>query len=57
MKYADDFGLLRQNLLQGTTETLIEIGRCCGMEMNVDRAEVMRISRQPPTVLIEVDQT
>ena len=57
MKYADEFGLLRQNLLQGMTERLIEIGRCYGMEMNVDKSEVMRISRQPFTVLIMIYQT
>jgi hypothetical protein len=26
---------------------VIEIGRCCGMEMNVEKTKVMRISRQP----------
>ena len=33
------------------TERLNKIGRCYGMEINVDKAEVMRISRQPFTVL------
>ena len=39
------------------TERLIEIGRCYGMEINVDKAKVMRSSRQPSTVLIMIDQT
>jgi hypothetical protein len=26
--------------------SLIEIGRCCGMEMNVEKTKVMKISRQ-----------
>ena len=33
-----------------------EIGRCCGMEMNVEKTKVMRISRQPSAVTIMVDQ-
>jgi len=59
-KYSDEFGLLRQkkkNLLQGMTERLMEIGRCYGMEMNEDKAKVMRTSRQPFTVIIMIDQT
>jgi hypothetical protein len=39
------------------TERLIEIGRCYGMEMNVDKAKVMRTSRRPFTVIIMIDQT
>jgi hypothetical protein len=38
------------------TDKLIEIGRCCGMEMNVDKTKVMRISRQPFPVKIMIDQ-
>jgi hypothetical protein len=29
---------------------LIEIGRCYGMEMNLEKTQVMRISRQPTPV-------
>jgi hypothetical protein len=25
----------------------VEIGRCCGMEMNVEKAKTTRVSRQP----------
>ena len=36
-----------QRVLQDMIDKLIEIGRCYGMEMNVDKTKVMRISRQP----------
>jgi len=29
-------------------ERLTEIGMCCGMEMNVENSQVMKISNQPP---------
>ena len=38
-------------------DKLIEIGGYCGMEMNVEKTEVMRISRQPFPVKIVTDQT
>ena len=52
MKYADDIVLLAKEeaLLQGMTENLHEIGRCCGMETNVEKPKVMRISRQPSAI-------
>jgi len=34
----------------------IETGRCCGMEMNVEKTKVMRISRQKFPVKITIDQ-
>jgi hypothetical protein len=37
-------------------DKLIEIGRCCGMEMNVKKTKVMRISRQPLPVKIIIYQ-
>jgi hypothetical protein len=37
-------------------DKLIEIGSCYGMEMNVEKTKVMRISRQPFPVKIMVDQ-
>jgi hypothetical protein len=33
-----------------------EIGRCYGMEINVEKTEVMRISSQPTPVTIKIDQ-
>jgi hypothetical protein len=49
VKYADDLVLRakKEAVLQGRNERLIEIGRCCGMEMGVEKTEVNRISRQP----------
>ena len=35
---------------------VIEIGRCYGMEMNVEKTKVMRISRQPFPVNIMIEQ-
>jgi hypothetical protein len=37
-------------------DKLIEIGRCCGMEMNVEKTKAMRISRQPFPVKIMIVQ-
>ena len=37
-------------------DKLIEIGRCCDMEMNVKKTKVMRISRQPSAVTIMMGQ-
>ena len=33
---------------------LIDIGRCYGIEMNVEKTKVMRISRQPSAVTIMI---
>jgi hypothetical protein len=38
------------------TDTLIEIGRCNSMEMNVDKTKVMRISRHLSPVTIMMGQ-
>ena len=43
-------------MLQGMIVKLIEIGRFYGMEMNVEKTKVMRISRQPSPVTIMIDQ-
>jgi hypothetical protein len=58
VKHADDLALLatEETILQGMTDRLIEIGRCYGMEMNVDKPNVMRISRQPSPVQITIEQ-
>jgi hypothetical protein len=39
-----------------THTKLIEIGRCYGMEMNVEKTGVMRISKQPSPLTIMIDQ-
>jgi hypothetical protein len=58
VKYADDLLLLakEETVLQGMFHRLIEIGRGYGMEMNVDKAKVMRISMQPSPIKIIIDQ-
>jgi len=58
VKYAEDLILLaeEEKVLQDMTDKLIEIGRCYGMEMNVEKTKVMRISRQPFPVKIMIDQ-
>jgi hypothetical protein len=38
-------------------DRLIEIGRRYGMEMNVEKTKVMRISRQPSPIQIMIDKT
>jgi hypothetical protein len=37
-------------------DRLSEIGRLYGMEMNVEKTKVMRISRQPSPMKIMIDQ-
>jgi hypothetical protein len=58
VKYADDIVLLakEENVLQKVIDKLIEIGGCYGMEMNVEKTKVTRISRQPFPVKILIDQ-
>ena len=57
VKYADDLVLMakKEMVLQGMIDKLNEIGRCYGMEMNVEKTKVMRISRQPSLVTIMID--
>jgi hypothetical protein len=58
VKYADDLVLMAKEdtVLQDMIDKVIEIGRCYGMEMNVEKTKVMRISRQPSPVTIMIDQ-
>ena len=58
LKYADDLVLIakEETVLQSMIDKLIETGRCYGMEINVEKTKVMRISRQPSTVTITIDQ-
>jgi len=58
VKYADDPVLLAKayKVIEDMTDKLIEIGRCYGMEMNVEKTKVMRISRQPFPAKIMIDQ-
>ena len=43
-------------VLQGMSDTPMEVGRCYGMEMNVSKTKVLRISRKLSPVQIMVDQ-
>jgi hypothetical protein len=45
-----------ETVLQGMIDRLTEIGRCYGMETNVEKTKVMRISRQPTPVTTNIDQ-
>jgi len=58
VKYADELVLLAKEemVLQGMIDKPIETGRCYGMEMNVEKTKVMRISRQLFPVKIIIDQ-
>jgi hypothetical protein len=57
VKYAGDLVLMakEETVLQGMIGKLIEIGRSYGMEMNVEKTKVMRISSQPSPVTIMID--
>jgi hypothetical protein len=58
VKYADDLVLLAKEemVLQDMIDKLIGIGRCYGMEMNVEKTKVMGISGQPFPVKLTIDQ-
>jgi hypothetical protein len=58
VKYADDLVQLskEETVQQGMIDRLIEIGRRYGMEINVEKTKVMKISRQPFPVQIMIDQ-
>jgi hypothetical protein len=58
VKYGDDLVLLAEEkaVLQGTIERLIEILRFYGMEINVEKSKVMRISMQPSPIQIMIKQ-
>jgi len=45
-----------ETVLQGMIDKLIEIGRCYGAEMNVEKTKVTKISRQPSPVTIMKEQ-
>ena len=57
MKYADDLLLLvkEETVLQGMIDRVIEIGGCYGMEVDVEESKVLRISRQPSSLQIMID--
>ena len=58
VKYANELVLMgkAETVLQGMIDKLIETGRYYGMEMNVEKTKVTRISRQPSPVTITIEQ-
>jgi len=58
VKYADDIVLMakKETVPQSMIDNLIEIGRCYGMEINVEKTKVMRIPRQPSPLTIMIDE-
>jgi len=58
VKHADGLVLIvkEDTVLQGMVDKLIEIGRCYGMEMSVEKTKVIRILRQSSPVTIMTDQ-
>ena len=58
VKYSDELVLMaeEETVLEGMIDKLIETGSCYGVEMNVEKTKVMRISRQPSPVKIMIDQ-
>jgi hypothetical protein len=58
VKCTDDVLLLpkEETVAQGMIDRLIEIGRYHGMEMNVKKTKVIRISKLPSPVQIMVGQ-
>jgi len=58
VKCADNLVLLakEERVLQDMIDKLNEIGRCCGMEMNVEKTKVIRISRQPFPIKFMIEQ-
>jgi hypothetical protein len=58
MQHADNFVLLAKEdiVLQNMTDRLTVAGGYYGMEMNMIKTKVMRISRQLSTIKIMIDQ-
>jgi hypothetical protein len=59
VKYADDLVLLpkEETVLLGMIARLLEIGRCYGIEMNVEKTEVMRIQGKHPQYRLQETKT
>jgi hypothetical protein len=56
VKHAENLVLLakKETVLYGMIDRLMEIGRYYGMEMNLEKPTVMRISRQPSPIQITI---
>ena len=47
---------LEEMVFQGTSDKIIEVGSCYGMEMRGEKTKVMRISWRPSALEIMMDQ-
>jgi hypothetical protein len=58
VKYADDLVLLAKEeiVLKEMVDKIIEIEGCYGVEMNLEKTKVMRISRQQFPVKLMIDK-
>jgi len=45
-----------ETVLQGMIDKLFETGRYYGMEINVEKTKLMRISRQPSPIIITIEK-
>jgi hypothetical protein len=54
VKYTDNLVILagEEAVLQGKIDRLMEVGRCYGIEINVEKSKVIRIIRQSSLVNI-----
>ena len=57
IKYADGLVLLakEETVLEGMTSRQTELGRCSGMEVNVVKTKIMRVSKEPSPLQIMID--
>jgi hypothetical protein len=57
VSYADDLVLLakEETILQSMTDKLTEVGRGYGMDINVEKTKIMRLSRQPTPLQIKIN--
>jgi hypothetical protein len=58
LKFVDNLVLLakKEMVLHGTINRLMATGRCYGMEMNVEKPKVMKISKKPYPIKITTDK-
>ena len=59
VKYADELMLMakEETVLQGMIDKLIETGRYYGVEVNVEKTKILRLSRRSIPVTITIDQS
>jgi hypothetical protein len=56
VKYADGIVLLAEKVLHWMSDRITQTGTCCGMELDKEKSEVMKISREPSQLQIMTDQ-